>query len=220
MKIIMAGATGLIGGLLLPKLIALDAVDEIALVGRREVAIQSTKLVERLGHAQDWPELVRQHHADVAISTLGTTMRQAGSKEAFAAIDLDAVTEFAGAAWGAGARQFLMVSSVGADAGASNFYLATKGRAESAVRAMGFDRVDIFQPGLLRGEREGESRMGERIGIFLSPLTDRLTPAFLDKFRSTAAEDVAAAMTRCIGLAGNGAFQHQNRDIWRLSQKN
>ena len=140
-------------------------------------------------------------------------MRQAGSKEAFAAIDLDAVVAFAGAAWGGGARQFLLVSSVGADVASSNFYLATKGRAEATVRAMGFDRVDIFRPGLLRGERGGERRLGERIGIAVSPFTDLLTPRVWDKYRSTAAEDVAKAMAACCGSQQKGEHIHENRQI-------
>lgn len=217
MKIIMAGATGLIGGLLLPRLVALEAVETVTLVGRREVTARSAKIVQRLGNVEDWPELVRQQPADIAVSTLGTTLRQAGSKRGFAAIDLDAVAAFAGAAWASGARQFMMVSSVGADAGSSNFYLATKGRAEAAVRAMGFDRVDFFRPGLLRGERRGEARLGERIGIAISPLTDRITPRRWDKFRSIAADDVAEAMAACVGSQLRGDHAHENRQIWAMA---
>ena len=205
--IILAGASGLIGGLLAARLQG----QPLTAIGRRAVPGISD---QRIAPVAEWPALVAMLAPDVAISTLGTTIRTAGSQAAFAAIDHDAVVAFARAAKDAGARQFLMVSSVGA--GGASFYLKTKGRAEASVRALGFARVDIFRPGLLLGERAGDARPVERLFAALSPLTNALTPRAFDQYKAISADDVAAAMARVIGAAENGVFVHHNREMLAL----
>ncbi len=202
--IIIAGASGLVGGLLVGRL----KDHNLTAIGRRHVPGIAD---QRIAPVAEWPALVATLQPDIAISTLGTTIRAAGSQGAFAAIDHDAVVAFARAAKDAGARQFLMVSSVGA--GGASFYLKTKGRAEASVRALGFARVDIFRPGLLLGERAGEVRPVERLFAALSPLTNALTPRAFDQYKAIAAYDVAAAMARVIGAPEDGVFIHHNRQI-------
>jgi uncharacterized protein YbjT (DUF2867 family) len=208
-SIILAGATGLVGSAVVP---LLDPA-RLTLVSRRPMPVPdaATLIVAEPG---DWPAHVSKAGAHIAICTLGTTIRQAGSQAAFAAVDRDLVLRIAGAARAGGARQFLMVSSVGANPNASNFYLRTKGEAERDVAAIGFDRVDIFRPGLLRGDRTGPARPGERIAMALSPLTDLLTPRSLDRYRSIAATDVASAILARIGLEEPGVHIHENRAMW------
>ena len=210
MNIIIAGSTGLIGSLLLKRL----ASHELTLVGRRANSGAPANSKQLIGDTADWPGLMAGVRCDVAICTLGTTMAQAGSKAAFAAVDHDAVIAIAKAAKADGARQFMMVSSVGANAKASNFYLATKGKAEEDIKASGFDRVDIFRPGLLRGERGGKTRPVERLMIGLSPITNLLTPRLFDHYRAIDAGDVAGAVASLVGKAGHGAFVHHNREMW------
>jgi uncharacterized protein YbjT (DUF2867 family) len=106
-----------------------------------------------------------------------------------------------------------MVSSVGADARSSTFYVSTKGRAEASVGALGLERLDIFRPGLLVGDRADDPRLVERIFIALSPLTNVLTPRRFDRYRAIAAADVAAAMARAVGAAGSGVHIHHNREM-------
>jgi uncharacterized protein YbjT (DUF2867 family) len=204
--IIIAGVSGLIGGLLAARL---KGHNLIAIGRRHTPGIPD----QRIAPVAEWPALVAALAPDVAISTLGTTIRAAGSQAAFVAIDHDAVVAFARAAKDAGARQFLMVSSVGA--GGASFYLKTKGRAEASVRAMGFARVDIFRPGLLLGARAGDARPVERLFAALSPLTNALTPRAFDQYRAIAADDVAAAMARVIGASEDGVFIHHNREMLR-----
>ena len=210
MKIIMVGSSGLIGALLLKRL----SGHELTLVGRRANPDAPANAKQLIGDTADWPKLLADVKCDVAICTLGSTMAQAGSKAAFAAVDHGAVIAFAKAAKAGGARQFMMVSSVGANAKASNFYLATKGQAEDGVKATGFDRVDIFRPGLLRGERGGKTRPVERLMINLSPITNLLTPRVFDHYRAIDANDVAGAMATFVGQEGEGAFVHHNREMW------
>lgn len=212
MRIVMTGASGLVGGLLLPRL----AGHSVTLVGRRGVPNPPPEVVQLIGPVERWPALVGKSAHDVAICCLGTTIRVAGSQPAFAAVDRDAVIAFAEATKAAGARQFLMITSVGASAGARNFYLKTKGEAEAGVISVGFDRIDLFRPGLLRGNRQGTSRPGEGIMMAISPITDLLTPHVLDQYRSIAADSVAGAMAACVGASEGGVHIHENRDILSL----
>lgn len=209
MNIIIAGSTGLIGALLLKRLSGHD----VTLIGRRANRDAPANAKQLIGDTADWPSLMADVKCDVAICTLGSTMAQAGSKAAFAAVDHDSVIAFAKAAKAGGARQFTMVSSVGANAKASNFYLATKGQAEDGVKAIGFDRIDVFRPGLLRGERGGKTRPVERLMINLSPITNFLTPRLFDHYRAIDADDVAGAMTGMVGKEARGVFVHHNREM-------
>jgi uncharacterized protein YbjT (DUF2867 family) len=208
MRVLFAGATGLVGSALLPLL----GRHDVTALGRRRAEFDGE---QRVGPIGQWPELVRDCKFDVAISTLGTTIRQAGSQAGFAVVDRDAVLAIASAARAGGARQFVMVSSVGATASASNFYLKTKGEAEDGVRAMGFERIDIFRPGLLTGDRGGPARPFERIMMAVSPLTDLMTPSVLDQYRSIAARDVAGAIARALEQPEPGIHIHHNRDMLR-----
>jgi uncharacterized protein YbjT (DUF2867 family) len=209
MAVILAGATGLVGGAVAKSL----PQDTLTIVTRRAVEGLAAHLL--IGAMDEWPRLIAGQSFDLAICCLGTTIKQAGSKEAFAAVDLDGVMAFAAAARSAGARQFMMVSSVGAQATASNFYLKTKGQAEAAVQGLGFVRVDIFRPGLLRGNRTGPARIGESLAMSVSPLTDMFTPRAFDKYRSIAADTIAKAICALAGRADEGVFIHHNRDMLR-----
>jgi uncharacterized protein YbjT (DUF2867 family) len=210
--ILLAGASGLVGS----ALARLIPAERLISIGRRAAPDLPPGARQIVAQPAEWPTAIAGLLPATAISALGTTIRAAGSKPAFAAIDLDLVVAFARAAQAAGARHFIMVSSVGASAGSSNFYLSTKGKAEAAVRAIGFDRVDILRPGLLRGDRP-ESRPGERLGIMLSPLTDALTPRAYDKYRSVAVSDVAAAMAALTEERGAGVHVHHHREILALA---
>lgn len=213
MRIILAGATGLIGGLVLRRLSARDDVSGVTTISRRDLPQAGARHTQILASVEHWPDRIGASQFDVAICCLGTTMRAAGSKDAFVAVDHDAVLGFARAGLKAGVRQFLLVSSVGADAGARNFYLATKGRAEADICALGFGRLDIFRPGLLVGQRSGAFRMGERIAMALSPVTDLLTPNVLLRYRSIPSETVAASISDTVGAGEPGVFVHHNDDM-------
>ena len=211
MRIAMIGATGLIGQALAPRL----AVDhDLLLVGRRPAGVAGAE--ERLAPMDEWSALLAGEAIDVAISTLGTTIRQAGNWEAFRAVDATAVLRFARAARAAGARQMLSVSSVGANAGARNKYLAIKGAAEDGLAALGFERLDIIRPGLLRGDRGDDRRLGERIGSAISPVANLLLRGRLDRFAAIDAERVAAGIAALVGAKGNGRRVHFNREIIAL----
>ncbi|HEY0710746.1 MAG TPA: NAD(P)H-binding protein [Polyangia bacterium] len=128
-----------------------------------------------------------------ALCALGTTIKKAGSQAAFRAVDHDAVIAFATWARAAGATRFVVVSSVGADAGASNFYLRVKGEMEAGLRALGFSRLVILRPSFLKGDRQ-ERRLGESIAGVLFPVVQPLLAGSLRRYRSIDATTVARAM--------------------------
>ena len=148
MKLLLAGATGLVGSHLLPLLLK-DGHDLTSL-GRRASGVADPALHEL---TVDFAQLPALPAADAAICALGTTMAVAGSEDAFRAVDQRAVLSFARAAHAAGCRQFLTVSAVGADAVSRVFYSRVKGEVEQELAAIGFHRIDIVRPGLIIGPR-------------------------------------------------------------------
>jgi len=190
---LLAGATGAVGSALLALLLADARYGEVKVLVRKPLERTHPKLVQltlveagpaKLGHALA---------ADDVFCCLGTTQKKAGSKAAFERVDYHLVLDVARAARSSGARQFLVVSSVGASLKARSFYLRVKARMEQAVLDLGFDGTHILRPSLLIAERS-ESRPGEWLGQKLAPLINPLLTGGLAKYRSIAAGDVALAL--------------------------
>jgi uncharacterized protein YbjT (DUF2867 family) len=205
MRIAMIGATGLIGRQLWP---LLEREHDLLVLARRP----SGAADEKLGSMEQWPDLLAGERIDVAVSTLGTTRKAAGSWAAFEAVDRHGVLAFAAAARNAGARHFLLVSTSGADATSRNAYLRLKGEVETAVAALGFNRVDIVRPGLLLGKRS-ETRLAEGIGQALAPLLNIVLKGPLDRYAGVEAVAVARAMAALAGRREPGLLRHHNREI-------
>jgi uncharacterized protein YbjT (DUF2867 family) len=215
-RIIVAGATGLVGRQVAQQL-SNESDVELHAILRREDADLPPAVTQHVGATSDWPSLIDTLDADVAISCLGTTIRTAGSQDAFRAVDYDLVLAFAKAANKAGANHMIAVSSVGASAKASNFYLKTKGQTEDGLLALGFDRLDIIRPGLLTGGSRPDSRPGEAIGIMLAPLTDLLMLGRMARYRSTPSAKVAQAIAALALGGGQGQHIHENDAIRALA---
>lgn len=195
MRVALAGATGLVGGRLLQRLLADAQVREIHLVGRRAPGGVGGDPRVRF-HQADFARLpARPAWASVArgYCCLGTTIRAAGSRESFRAVDHDAVLAFADALRRAGTPDFRTVSSVGADPTSRNFYLRVKGETERDLAALGFASLTLFRPGLLRGAR-AEFRLGERLALATAPLWQLFLHGDARRYRPTRADDLAAAM--------------------------
>ncbi|MCU0755391.1 MAG: NAD(P)H-binding protein [Xanthomonadales bacterium] len=189
---VIAGSTGLVGGCLLTRLIATRDYPRLVLPTRRAPSLQDPRIELRAARFDALDEVLSDVHGPAldVYCCLGTTLRKAGSQAAFRAVDFDAVVALARWAKRAGARRFLLVSAMGANARSRVFYNRVKGEAEDAVRREGPASVVILQPGLLDGER-GEVRPAERIGLALTRPIRALLPASLRPIR---AEDVAATM--------------------------
>lgn len=221
--VLLAGATGLVGQQLLSLLVGRSDGPRVLAPVRRELALRAPSLVTVVsdfapaGDAALTERLRREAPSiDAYVCCLGTTIKKAGSREAFLAVDRDLVLRLAAIARDLGARQAILVSSVGASAQSGNFYLRVKGEAERAIAEMGFDRVDVLRPGLLLGERD-ESRPGESIARALTPLTNPLLRGPLRRFRGIAARDVAAAAAALLGRDEPGRHVHEYADLMALA---
>jgi len=215
-KILIVGATGLIGGLLTRQLVEQGRDKTLHLLLRRPYREDVGKVKIHVQLQENWPATIAKIRPDIVISCLGSTMKKAGSKAEFAAVDRDLVGAVAAAAKAAGAKQFIAISSTMADSNASSFYLKTKGEAEDLMRAEKFDRLDIIRPGLLRGERAGDNRLGESLAIAASPVMDMLLHGKLRRFRSILASDVAAAIVKLTAEKSPGEHIHENDDVWAM----
>lgn len=210
-KIVIAGGSGLVGKQLVG-LLASNGYDA-HLLSRRPSVASTPNMDEHVAPTDDWPAIIANIKPTVAISCLGTTIRTAGSQEAFKAVDRDLVLAFAAASHNAGARHFITVSSVGVMPASSNFYLKTKAEMEQGLRNIGFQRLDIMRPSLLTGGKRDTPRPGETFGILLSPLVDRLMIGPLRKFASTPSHILAQAIAALINSPDEGVFIHENDSI-------
>jgi uncharacterized protein YbjT (DUF2867 family) len=217
MRVAMIGATGLVGSLAASKMLARGWTVDALL--RRPSGVVHPAWREHVVPAAEWPAITASLRPDAVVSALGTTIRQAGSQAAFRAVDLDIVAAFARAAAAAGARHMVTVSSVGSDPGSGNFYLRIKGEMEAALEGLGFERLDILRPGLLRGPRGGDRRPGERIGIALSPLVNLFLRGRLDRFAAIDADVVASAVAAALRRTEPGTCRHENRSIRMLARE-
>lgn len=195
---LLAGATGLVGGLMLEGLLADPQVATVHALSRRALSVSHPKL--RV-HLVDFGKLPQLPRVDEVYLALGTTIKVAGSQAAFRAVDLDANLAVARAAASAGACRVGLVSAAGADAHSSMFYSRVKGELEDALRAMDLAALVLAQPSLLLDKREGLNqppRLGERIAI---PIAKVLAPLLPRAYRPVQARAVALALLRSLPSA-------------------
>lgn len=198
----LAGATGLVGGFVLQHLLASNRYRQVVVLIRRAVDIEHPKLEQRVILFDQLQEMELPSTDDV-FCALGTTIKKAGSQQAFRHVDLDFPLALATKALACEAQQFLLVSSVGANSRSSTFYLRTKGELEDAVSALPFDAIHIFRPSMLVGPRK-EKRPGERAGIAVMKLLSPLLVSGFRKYRSIEADKVARAMVSAATIEGSG----------------
>jgi uncharacterized protein YbjT (DUF2867 family) len=190
-RALLAGASGLVGGFCLRRLLAHPGYDSITVWTRRPLPIAHRKLkVERVDF-DDLPGV--SGPCDEAFCCLGTTIRVAGSREVFRRVDHDYPLAMANHAKSAGANAFLMISALGADPGARVFYSRVKGETERDVMAAGIARTLFLRPSILLGPRR-ENRPGEKLGILFGRLASPLLAGPWKKYRPVHADTVAAAM--------------------------
>ena len=199
---LLAGATGLVGSHLLRLLLADETYQKVTILGRRGLPLTSPKLQQRLIDFDHLADLDAPKVDDV-FCCLGTTIKKAGSQEAFRKVDLGYVEALARVAARAGAKQFLLVSAIGANSKSRVFYSRVKGETEAAVQAVGFAGTHIFRPSLLLGDR-AESRPAERLGIVVGRAVAFAFVGSLRKYRPIAAATVAAAIVRAARKARPG----------------
>ncbi|MGH9791890.1 MAG: NAD(P)H-binding protein [Candidatus Acidiferrales bacterium] len=204
---LLVGATGAVGGFVLHGLLEDRDYSAVTVLARRDLGRKHPKLKLQVA---DFDLLEAQHAlfaVDDVFCCLGTTLRAAGSKAAFERVDYHYVVKCAELAAQAGARQFLLVSAIGASPKALAFYSQVKGRAEEAVKQQGLRSVHILQPSLLLGPRE-EKRPGEHIAKLLAPALSLITQGPLAKYRPIEAEEVARRMVQYAKADQTGVHVH------------
>lgn len=219
-RVALIGATGLIGRCVTEA--ATDAPDiHVIGIARREVPLPERAGSELLvAEPESWHELLRDCRPDVLICALGTTIAKCGgNRELFRRIDHDLVLDTALAARESGAGHLVLVSATGANARSRNFYLRVKGEIEESASRLGFRRVDILQPSLLRGRREDDVRPAERAAAILSLLADRLLHGRLRRLRSIEATALARAALALSRRETAGRFRHQHDAMLRAARE-
>ncbi len=214
---LLAGASGLVGGYLLDALLDAPEFGRVFAITRRALGREHPRLANRIVQFDKLESQLRGLTCQVAFCCLGTTIRQAGSREAFRRVDFDYVLAFAAAAKAAQAQKFVVVSSVGADPRAKNFYLRTKGEMESALAAVGFASLDILQPSLLLGWRR-QMRPTELAARLLAPVVNPLLFGSREIYRGISARTVAAAMVGAARSGRRGAQKYTYSAILALGK--
>lgn len=195
MKVAVIGASGLIGGYLVQHLLAEPSVQHVKILVRKKIDLAHDKLEQVLVNFEDPSTLTSALEGvnDVFVSVGTTQAKVKGDRSAYRKVDYDIPVNAARAAKDQACGTFLLVSSVGADANASNFYLKLKGEVEKEIKKMDLPSVFIFRPSMLLGNRS-EFRLGEKIGQAIMRLFNWLIPS---KYKAINANDVARSMVRC-----------------------
>ncbi len=188
---IIAGATGLVGN---------NILHQLAVRGDTPVAMARRPIKDLPANAQLLEINFEQFlingelpQCDHLYLCLGTTIKTAGSRDAFRAVDFEYSLAVAKKAIQAGATGISLVSSVGADASSKNFYLKTKGQLEDAIKSLGFSSINIYRPGILMGDRS-ETRPLEGLGKIVFQVIDPLLLGYLSPYRSVQANLLASTM--------------------------
>jgi len=219
-RVALVGATGLIGRRVIE---VASAGDQVRILGiaRREAPLPPGARMEMfVAEPAKWGEVLDAVRPRALVCALGTTWKKAGRDEAaFRAVDHDLVLATAEAAKRAGIPNMVLVSAAGADKHSQALYMRVKAETEEAVSRIGFKRLDILHPGLLRGEREGDLCLAERAAIIAAPLIDPLLSGKWERYRSIDAGLVAEA---ALGLAlrrAGGRFTHDNEAMRRAARE-
>lgn len=214
---LIVGATGLIGSELLQVLLKKSEYKKVIAIVRKPLGINHPKLEEKVIDFDQLDESVINFEVDDVFSCLGTTIRKAKSQEVMRKVDVTYPLTIARLTRKMGAKQFLFVSSLSANAQSSNFYLRIKGELEEEVSQIDFDSVTIFRPSLLMGKRQ-EFRVGEKTAeVFYTALSVFFIGP-LKKFKAIQGTTVANAMFKAAQLGHKGVNIYPSDKIEALGK--
>jgi uncharacterized protein YbjT (DUF2867 family) len=219
-RIALVGATGLLGR----KMISLSSASDIVrIVGlaRREVELpQGARIEMFVAQTPWWGEVLDGVRPQALICALGTTWAKAGrSEERFREVDYDLIVNTAKQARAAQVPNLVLISAAGADPRAKMLYLKVKGETEAELSSLGFKRLDILRPGLLKGAREDDWRPLEFAAKLVSPLAEPLLPEHMAKFRTIDADVVSQAALQLSMRKAAGRYTHDNDAMMRAARE-
>lgn len=207
---LIIGSTGLVGAQLLNLILESPVYDKVVVFVKRDTAIKHPKLIQ---HLIDFDKIENYQNlvvGDDFFCTIGTTIKKAGSQEAFKKVDLIYPKQFAQIALKNKVSQFLIISSLGANEQSTNFYLKTKGEMEAFLKKLTFKSTIILRPSLLLGNRT-EFRVGEKFGaIFMKTISILLFGELL-KYKPIESKTVAKALFE---------LAQQNQDGFKIYESN
>ena len=208
---IVVGSTGLIGSQLLQLLLASGDYNNVIAFSKRDIGIKHSKLIQHIIDF-DKPETYNKLIiGDDFFCTIGTTIKNAGSQQAFRKVDFEYPRQFATFALQNKVKQFLIISSLGADATSGNFYLKTKGEIQDFLKDCDFESISVLQPSLLLGDRT-EFRFGEKVGGFFMKMLPFLFFGNLKKYKPIESKTVAKALLK-IALKNSQGFKIYESDM-------
>lgn len=213
---LIAGATGLTGSELVKVLLDDPAYDKVKVLVRRPLDMDHPKLEQIHADFYQLKKYAERFDVDDVYCCLGTTIRKAGSQKAFRRVDYEYPVAIAELAKEAGAKNFLVISAMGADARSNIFYSRVKGQMEDALKKMEFKALHIFQPSLLLGERN-EFRLGEKAASLLAPAFSPLLRGGMKKYKPIEAKQVAKAMCEAAKSEKNGVLVHSSDEIAEMA---
>ena len=216
-KAILIGATGLIGQNLLTKLLADENYSEILVISRKALALEHIKLTQLIITFDVLANHASEITGDVVFCCLGTTIKKTPDLVAYRKIDYQYPLDVANIAFANGAKQYHLVSAMGADVKSRLFYSRTKGEVERALQKIPFQAIHIYRPALLDGDRK-EERSAENRMIGLFKLINPLLIGTLKKYRSIKIEKVADAMLIKGKSIENGVYIYSSDEIAEISE--
>jgi uncharacterized protein YbjT (DUF2867 family) len=209
---LIAGSTGLIGKQLLTLLLATNRYDKVIALTRLDLQVKHPKLVEVKIDYSILDQYADQLVADDVFCCLGTTMSKAKTKERFHEVDFTYPLRLAVATKIGGAKQYLLVSALGANKNSAVYYNRVKGEVEEAITNLGFESLHIIRPSLLFGERE-EKRSAEDAAKVVYKYLGFLIP---EKLKGIDSGKVARAMLHYAATEQKGTFIHESRTMQKF----
>ena len=206
-RLLLLGATGAVGSEVLRLALQHPQVQQVVAPTRRALAAHP-KLVNPVTNFAHAEQALGGTPVDAVVCALGTTIKQAGSQAAFAAVDRDLPVALAREAQRLGARSMALNSSLGAST-TGNFYLRTKHQAEEGLRQLGFDSYTVVRPSLIDAQRT-DNRPGERVGLWVSHLLGPLVPR---RYRPVPASAIAHTLLQAALKATTGDRVVESEDI-------
>jgi len=212
MIVAIAGATGLTGNYCLEFLLLQIKITKVITIGRKPTGIQNPKLEEVILQNN---KLTTQVIADAFICCLGTTIKKAGSKEAFKEIDLELPLHIATELFKNGCKTAAVISAMGANENSTFFYNQVKGKMENQMQNIGFESLSIFRPSIIDGPRK-EKRFGEKIGLAVMKIISPLYIGSLKNLRPIHAKTIARSLVTVVLMKKPGHFIYASEEIKRI----
>lgn len=213
---LLAGASGLVGNELLHILLNSPNYSGVKILVRRPLDMTHEKLEQVITDFDKLDHYAKHFEVDDVFCCLGTTIKKAGSQDAFKKVDYEYPLRMAELAKSQQVKNFLIITALGADAESKVFYSRTKGQLQVRLKKIGLAALHIFQPSLLLGDRE-EFRLGEKAATILSPAFSKLLRGKMKKYKPVEARNVALAMYEAAQVERTGNYTYPSHRIENIS---